>query len=257
MSGEVWTGFPRAEASLRCSGETHRLRWQAGRLRLLDHVDPEGERALAALGGQACACVEVLDTWARHARDPRVLVLGARGSGDKVFGPDDDPDLAARKQMLAQRAARIRRPRPDPREDAERDEHERLLRLLSLGGGLDRRLIAEVARSLSNEPATPTSEAALYGRVLKSLRVWLGRAIELDLETISDAGSPTLTCDSDDRVRARLPFGWIVDVWGRELEVIWGRFCLNASSEDGLRWELLTVGPELGEPAVMRVELPR
>jgi hypothetical protein len=259
MTRDRWAGFPRAEASLACSGGTHRVRWEGGELRLLDHADPEGERALAALGGEPCPCVETLDSWIRHARDPRVLVLGSRGTGDQVFGPDSDPNAAARQQMLAQRATRIRgRGMPAPVGDPETSELERLVKLLSLGGGLDRRLIAQVAGDHRDDPPPPALDAALYGRVLSALRGWLGRGdLELELEGIPDGTRPSLTTGDGNRLHARLPFGWIVDVWGRELEVVWGRFCLRATSEDGVDWELLTVGPDLGEPAVIRVALPR
>ena len=35
----------------------------------------------------------------------------------------------------------------------------------------------------------------------------------------------------------------LVNVWARGLAVIWGRFCLDASTEDGRRFTLTTVAP--------------
>jgi hypothetical protein len=72
------------EATINCSGETHRLRWEAGGLTALDHADVEGERALAALGGTPCACVDALDGWAHHEDDLRVLIMTTRGPTDQL-----------------------------------------------------------------------------------------------------------------------------------------------------------------------------
>ena len=144
------------------------------------------------------------------------------------------------------------------------DEAERLATLLSLGGGVSRRLLATVAAHWQARFAAapdaelqrcpPQLEAALYGRVLASLVAWLGqRAVGLDLELIPAGELPSLRTAAGGELRARLPFGWLVDVWGRELEVFWGRFCLTATTVDGHDWELRASAPELGEPAVIRV----
>ena len=79
-----WLGLHPAHASVTCGGDTHRLRWEAGALQAIDHGDPEAERTLAALGGERCTCVDLLDAWARHDGDPRVLVLASRGPADPV-----------------------------------------------------------------------------------------------------------------------------------------------------------------------------
>jgi hypothetical protein len=62
-----------------------RLAWREGELRAPDHAG--AERTLAALGGERCACVEMLDAWHGHASDLRVLVLGSRGSSDPLAAP--------------------------------------------------------------------------------------------------------------------------------------------------------------------------
>jgi hypothetical protein len=76
--------MPPVEIPVDCAGEQHRLRWEAGELRALDHDDADGERALAALGGERNACIELLDAWARHRDDLRVLVLTTRGAADPL-----------------------------------------------------------------------------------------------------------------------------------------------------------------------------
>ena len=76
--------LPRATTHLECSGERHAIRWAAGELSAPDHGDPEGERALAALGGTSCACLDILSAWARHREDPRLLTAVSRGTGDMI-----------------------------------------------------------------------------------------------------------------------------------------------------------------------------
>ncbi|MHB1877427.1 MAG: hypothetical protein ACYCPF_21540, partial [Streptosporangiaceae bacterium] len=84
-----WAGLAPAQARLTCGGDQHRLAWREGELRALDHADPDAERTLAALGGERCACVEMLDAWYAHASDLRVLVLGSRGPSDPLAVPAD------------------------------------------------------------------------------------------------------------------------------------------------------------------------
>lgn len=76
--------LPVATATLECQGESHTIRWEAGDLVAMDHDDPEGERALAALGGTGMVCIDVLNAWQKHRRDPRLLTVCTRGPGDPV-----------------------------------------------------------------------------------------------------------------------------------------------------------------------------
>jgi hypothetical protein len=283
-----WLGLSPAQATITCGEHHHRVRWEAGSLRALDHVDPEGERTLAALGGQRCACVDVLDAWERHQDDLRVLVLASRGRRDQL-APNEE--LGAVGPQVVQRApagvfrGRQRRTgagfmgitavgsssgwtaygpmrgRPSRRAQAENE----LIALLGLGGGLQERLVATVAaawrqrlghadRALAR--ARPQLRAALHGRVFAALGDWLGTSgLESELRMIGDRDEPKLISGYG-VVRAELPFGWLVEVWARDLGTIWGRFCLAATTTDGLSWRLTTVGPDLGPPAVITVQLP-
>ena len=76
--------LPVATAMLGCQGQSHTIRWDAGDLVAMDHDDPAGERALAALGGTGMPCIDVLNAWQRHRRDPRLLTVCTRGPGDPV-----------------------------------------------------------------------------------------------------------------------------------------------------------------------------
>jgi hypothetical protein len=223
-----WLGLQAAQAPVTCGGKKHRLRWEAGELVALDHEDPEAERTLAALGGQRCACVDLLDAWAKHTADLSVLVLASRGPTDAFAAPQGRPS------------------------------DEELPTLLGLGGGLPDRLVATVAATWAErldeaEPQLPRLQAALYGRAATSLRGWLGEpAARIKLSM----GEPARLSRNARAIRAQLPFSWLVDVWAKGLATVWGRFCLAATSDDGLRWTLTTVGPDLGEARPLVIELP-
>jgi hypothetical protein len=238
---EWWTGLPAAEAAIRCGGARHRLRWEAGALTALDHSDLEGERALAALGEQRCACVDAVDAWERHADDLRVLVLASRGPGDRLR-IDVDEDEAEDEEDL------------EPLPPGERA----LELLLGLGGALPDRLVAAVAAAWAKRAADGSDaarlHAALHGRVVAAVRLWLGEPsarVEVSLGDDRRIGRRP-----DGVVAAQLPVAWLGEVWARGIAVHWGRFCLAAETADGRRWSLTTVGSDFGPQARVGVELP-
>ncbi len=178
-----WLGLPPAQATVTCGGQEHRLRWQAGELRAVDHEDAEGERALAALGGVRCACVDALDAWARHRDDIRVLVLASRGQVDPLAAVDPSARFGAapgtvgagpsmgggggvRRASLRPRAGSrgigsihvmgtrgrslsAGRAVPPPGSmRGKREAEDELIALLGLGGGLPERLLANVVAAL-------------------------------------------------------------------------------------------------------------
>jgi hypothetical protein len=203
-----------------CSGTHHRLIWQAGQLTAPAHPDVDAERALAALGGASCGCLDLLTAWHTHAEDPRVLVLGPRGPKIAVVHPDDG---RGRQGMAIYSYA----PGSPPVPSALGLED-----LLVLRGGLTRRLIATSASALiSRNPDGPMSRqlhAALYGRLLVSLGRWLGELPELELELIGPGAEPSLSVDGS-TVRAAVAPDWLIDVWGAGLEIVADRFTLAAS----------------------------
>jgi hypothetical protein len=194
---EWWTGIAPAQATVECGGGRHRLHWADGRVVALDHDDPEGERALAALGGQRCTCIDLLDAWDRHANDPRVLVLARRGPRDPLVDqvdPRQQGSMVARP-VRAPRAASVSSTtfaiagsggspfRPLGRTSAAARAEAELQALLGLGGGLAERLSGSVAAAwrerLAHRERTVAGvrrqlHAALYGRVLATISAWLG-----------------------------------------------------------------------------------
>jgi hypothetical protein len=266
-----WVGVAPAQTTVRCGEHLHRLRWEDGRLRAMDHQDADSERTLAALGAQSCPCLDVLDAWSRHTSDLRVLTLTSRGATDPVALQSDwspptpgaaattsqGPGMQLRRRrrgwtsyaalgassaVVAQRASRSHVPT---------DPDDELTELLGLGGGLPHRLATTVAAEwaarleTSNHTLTenePQLHAALYGRVRAATRLWLGRSqLDVAVTMIRAEEQPSLD-HSQGRVQADLPFSWLTQVWARDLAVIWGRFCLAATHDDGV-WTLDTVAP--------------
>jgi hypothetical protein len=79
-----WALLPPAQASVSCGEHTHQLRWSEGSLSALDHPDAEGERVLAALGGDRAECLDLVEAWGTFGDDPEVLAVGPRSAADKL-----------------------------------------------------------------------------------------------------------------------------------------------------------------------------
>ena len=228
-----WAGIPAAEVPVPCGGDTHTVRWEAGELIAVDHSDPEGDVTLA---GESVPCLELLRTWSRRADDPHVLTLASRGPTDPL-----DMDIDG-----------LRFDYGAPRHQTE----EQTLRLLAAGGRLPDRLQATTAaiwtRRLRTghaqlETARPQLEAALYGRVLRTLRAWLGEPqLTVELTMIGPEEQRRIVHTADG-VEVSLPFSWLSDVWMRGLAVTFGRLCIAADTTDGASWTLDTLGPGLAD----------
>jgi hypothetical protein len=228
-----WTGIPAAETTVVCGADTHTVRWQAGELMAVDHGDPEQE---AALAGETVPCLELLRAWSRRSDDPHVLTLASRGPTDPVNLDFD----------------RLRFEYHGPRRQTE----QQTLRLLAAGGRLPDRLQATTAaiwaRRLQTghaalETARPQLEAALYGRVLRTLRWWLGEPdLAVELEMIGPEEKRKIVRTAD-RVEVSLPFSWLTDVWMRGLAITSDLLCIAAETTDGSIWTLHTLGPGLAD----------
>jgi hypothetical protein len=284
-----WLGLAPAQTTVHCAGRQHQIRWDAGRLSALDHEDLEGERALAALGGQRRPCIDLVDAWERHKDDARVLVLATRGPADQLAASEDDryPHLGLAQQQVVQGPTLARRRRARAfssmgpqavaiysagwtrsaatgRISKAAQAESELVALLTLGGGLHDRLVATVAaawRERLRQPdgagarGRPQLQAALHGRVFDTIQRWLGGpSLQTQLRMIGEAEKPTLVAE-DGVLRAQLPFAWLVDVWAKGIATIWGRFCLAATRQDAQTWRLLAVGPDLGPPAPITLQL--
>lgn len=269
-----WQNHPPAEMSVDCAGQQHRVRWQNGALVLLDHEDPEGERTLAALGGDSCECVEILGSWERHRDDLRLLVLASRGGNDPIVHIGEQA-ISRMRSVPAIFAGtppqnRLRRAvQRSPggwvgyspllggrRRTTINTQQDELLSLLRLGGGLSDRLIAMVladwTERLSRDDERVADEraaltVALYGRVATALRGWLNEPdLPITLDMIDPKDSPELVRESEG-IHARLPFRWLIDVWARGVAIILGRFATKLLDAEDERQRVLTVSPDLSD----------
>ena len=84
MSAPWWAAFGPATAEVSCGDGMHTLRWADGSLTAVEHPDAEGELVLAALGGDATPCLDVVRAWGRHSDDLSVLALGPRSAADRL-----------------------------------------------------------------------------------------------------------------------------------------------------------------------------
>lgn len=233
-----WAGMPATETTVTCGGHAHTLRWQAGELIAVDHPDPTDKTTRTA---EREPCLETLRTWSRRSEDPHVLTLASRGATDPLH---IDADLL--------------RFGSGPRRRTE----EQTLRLLALGGRLPDRLQATTAaiwtRRLHTghaglDAAQPQLDAALYGRLRRTLRAWLGDP-RLDVQlTMIEPTEPRSITGTKAGIQASLPFSWLSEVWMRGLAVTFDRLCIAAHTTDGSQWTLQTVGPDLTQPAELTI----
>ena len=219
------------EGTVACGPNRHRLRWQAGTLRALDHA---GDGAIAArLGEDEPECLALCRRWARYRHDPRVLVLGPRHPGDAVgLGPE-----------------LLERLRQDPAGD---DDRAALLSLLALEPALQRRLQQQAAAGLAapaGGPVPPVLEAATVGRLRPVLDRWAGRR---DWEvTVGEAGT-----DPARPAAVRVGPEWLAEVWGNYLAVVAGHLVLAVLDADRGRTRVLAVAAPGKPPRPLRVRGP-
>lgn len=217
-----WEGIAPLEVPAPEGAGGHRLVWREARLELADHPDPEAERAVVALGGDRCPCLDVLDAWDACHRTGSVLIAGRRHRTDSLVPPleasrrlTDDlrhwrraVALVAGEARAAGDAAMLNRLAVlvGP---AERAAAERLgfLLLLGLDQRLGDRLAASVAASLARAGRCDALEAATAARALPPLRAmgWTGAADDISL-------GPDGAFDAD---RVVLAPRWLAAVWGR------------------------------------------
>ena len=211
-----------------------------------------------------------------HAHDLRVLVLASRGPPIRwrsarrawahgldredrpgVSGQDAAPP-GRRDRGAGRRGGGVRGTRGRPGHAAQpgrsaagpADGHGRCC----LVGAAPRRGRA-AARTAAAEEARPGLHAALYGRVVATLRAWTGRPdLRVALTMIGESERPALARDRDG-IAAELPFGWISEVWARGLGDLLGSVRPGRSAGGG-RLGAVRRGPDLGPPAWITITGP-
>jgi hypothetical protein len=269
--------LPRALLDLDCQGETHQLAWSKGAITTLDHADPEGERMLAALGGEPSRCIAILDAWHRHENDLRVLALTPRGPGDLLSHQLQDGIPGIQPAMSRRRGLSFRGASfgssssgwvtgyisgsPGAGQRAPEEGPLDLTDVLALAGGLPERLAAGVLAHWTDRVAEgdaaghrPALQAALYGRAALAVRAWLGGQIEVEV-SMTEPDEPLVLHRGREGVHLALPFRWLTQVWAPGLSNTAGRFVLDATLEQG-QLALLTADPDGGSPTTMTLQLP-
>ena len=289
MTIRALSQLPVAVARVACSDGTHAILWEGGDLIALDHDDPEGERALAALGGQSCTCLDVLGAWTRQRGDAALLSALSRGPHDPVQpdglwpgpfapypatrGPRNVVSAgrgggmwrvgAGRTNSVSVTGVAIPSAAMAQHGSASFTHDDDVVLLAGLGHQLTLRLAATVTAALLDELKSPQDasprpalEASLFGRASVSLRTWLGIPdLELELEVVEPDEEPTLDWDVGGPVRLALPLEWVMTVWGCDLTVVAGRFCLGVAASKGTGTTLMSVGSDLGAPRPLSIEL--
>jgi hypothetical protein len=225
-----WAAVGPAEAQLSCGAGQHRVRWTDGMLRAVDHPDAEGELVLAALGGAATPCLDLVRIWARHTDDLFVLTIGPRSADDRLAiaaGPAAHPRQAQTTHGAVGG--------PLARAFAERAE---LPTLMALGQEFQFRLCGAVAHAWSAdgerddmEAAHPVLNAALAGRFAPVATRWLGIDPD-DVETSTHAGSgwgaiELTTSAGGQTLHGALPVSWLARVWAPGLAVVSGHLVVS------------------------------
>jgi len=204
----------------------HLLAWRDGDLALVAHPDPEAEEALGALGGERCACLDVLEAWRGAATTGAILTVAARHAHDAVRPPTATiaelrADLRRWRATSGSLVEEARLSRDTHAIDrlvavagpAERRAGRRLafLLLLSLDGRLLRRLQGHVADVLAGEASRRAQlTAATAARALPVLTAlgWSGTIRDVRIGDEPAIGSR----------EAVLRPTWLSQVWGRGLE---------------------------------------
>jgi hypothetical protein len=279
VSAPWWTGLTPAEVAVECSDTRHTICWRDGELTVPAHEDPDGERSLAALGGEGSSCIEILDAWLRHRADLDVLLLASRGGSDRL--PSDGNGMGPYRRRPMPRAYGVAPPNPGARPGVMRkagwtayaplnargpavpgrvgEPTDALTTLLQLPGPLPDRLVATVIATWAQHIAEHDRQvdavmaklhAALYGRALAATSGWLGSEVTVEVQL---ADEPAVSRGEDGTARFELPFGWLADVWARGFTTLVGRSCLTAEPIGADDWMFTTIGADLGPSQTVTV----
>ncbi|MGQ0465698.1 MAG: hypothetical protein ACT4QG_10310 [Sporichthyaceae bacterium] len=253
--------LPAVDGTVACGGVRHRVRWADGDLRVLDHADPEGERILAVLGGEAPGCIALLEAWQRCCANPSLLPA-CTGLADRVraavSGSEARTGIHLVSGLTASMSSSIRQGRLPWRTRAGtsatlvsnsdgRSVREDLLLVLAAGGGLVDRLAAQAVTQWATRAeagaadgvATAALQDALTSRVWLALAGWLGPdAANVAVELTDGQVAARVT---DGQWTVALPAGWLARVWAPRLAITAGRLVL-AADRDGDALHLRTVG---------------
>jgi hypothetical protein len=255
---EWWRGLEPLDALAPGAGSEHRVEWRDGEFSLAEHGDPDAERALGALGGERCGCLDLYDAWQAQHVDGAILVVGARDPDEQLEVPTRATrhvlaevtrwrgHLAALQQEARSRADQAALSRLQAlAAPTERVATRRIgfLHLLALPPAMQHRLQASVAAALAHGGAASqltltVATSARAGPLLRSLG-WAGTLFDIEL-TATDLAEAMVG-----ESVAVLPGAWVSEVWGRGLGVVGDYFVLgvNAMAPGGAGFEVIATQP--------------
>jgi hypothetical protein len=274
MSADRWAGWPPVEVWIGCvDGHLHTVRWEAGRLELVDHGLSDDPSA---------PCLALQTTWNRHADDLRVLTLAARDAAEALMLgagpsgiPENQPPHHFSGTLPVPPWTLVERPRgpgtvavamgfvesaSEPVVGA--DPLHDIGVLLHLGFGLGERLVAGVATTWADRLAAdpdvtvpPALAAAVQERAERALGTWWGDGARV---TVTADDPPSLVADPHDPDGAHLtvPVRWLADVWCRDVVVADDRFVLALDEARDDQLVVRAVDGDLYGETTVTVTLP-
>lgn len=226
-----YDGVSPVSAVVSCRGERHRLTWRRGRIVAEAH-DLGAERALAALGGGRCSCVE-LATACQGGLGVDDLFLLWTEQAEPSVGTSQALERWMRRAGAASRS--VREPLVEERRSAL---------LASLPLELRRRLALGVFRAVAREPdrdrsASHPGFAPIFASLLQGAVRRSALADRGDLHwRLAVADGRAVVEPWGRGVALTLSAGWVADVWAWGLAVVDGRLVAEATR----RWSVDRVG---------------
>jgi hypothetical protein len=270
-----YQGVAPVTITIECGSQAHRITWKRGRLRLDDH-DVAAERALGALGGPVCPCLDLFDAW-RSPADKRELLWAATAPITPPAG-ESLVDLRAMHDELVAKWTKGHAPRARAfRTYVRRRWQQSLVAIAPLP--LRERLAAAMvvgalrryddAEGLAGElPRQIEARAlpALAASVAAWSRATRRHGIVSECWTVAADEEPVvcgLVDDTGGWVGLGLPVRWLIDVWARDLALVDGCLVLRAAPRTStvadvvaVRWERLGaadgVTPVVGNAIALR-----
>jgi len=185
--------------TVRCSGREHRIvLTKSGRLVLVDHPDLKAERAMIALGGDACTCMEIYLAWCRHNRTAMT---------NELLQPFDE--AWGRQQKRARRhCAGVQDP---------------LLRN-PLRVRTAHRTVNTIRQCVIKDCIYRGVVEASYDVFLPSVRILSPRS--------GESGSVVMVDGVVGQLAISVPITWLARIWKRGLAVVDGWLVVNVLDED-------------------------
>jgi hypothetical protein len=281
MSRSRWyRGVPPVVAELLIDDDVvHRIAWRRGRLTLLDHPDPIGELALAALGGDRCLCFDVAEAW--RTRPHEVVWRSVEWGGPRL----EPPVLRTAADLRAQVRPQVSLASPgvpSAMRDRRRRARDRMLSIAvrhrsALAGQLEQQLREQMVAMLPPALLERMALAVLVrdhragqggsvvplldmrthvvGALDRCIRSWGPHrrppTVDLDL-WVTDRASPDVVGLVERELGfavAILPERWLLAVHARELQVVDGCFVLDARLHRGDAGEVDAVRFERSGPS--------